>query len=96
MTAGTNLAAWPSLLVGLSGVLAILAASSRRSGPAALITMGVYVAIAGAGTVVDLPGSWLFTEPRWMLAMAAGGSLIMMPRHAYDAFRPASPPGSRE
>lgn len=95
ITAGTIVAAWPPVVLVLGTVMAILMAAFRRSGPAALITLGAYNAVSWAGLAVALPGRWLISDPGWMLAMAIGSSLIMAPKHVHDTLRPASPPVTR-
>lgn len=84
ITAGTLAAAWPALLAALTMVIALSVASLRRSGPASLIALGVYLVACATGLVYSLPGTWLVSDPGWMLGMAALGVAAMAPRHLAD------------
>ena len=95
ITGGILAAAWPPMLAALVVVIAVSLAAFRRSGPAALLTLGVYVAGAVVGLVVDLPVGWGITSPGWLAIMAIGSTAIMTPKHLVDTLRPSAPGASR-
>lgn len=97
ITGGTLLAAWPALALLLVAVIAGAVAAFRRSGPAALVALGVYAGAAAAGLGVALPGRWAVDTASWAAVMAAGQAAVMAPRHLADAraVRGSGRPGSR-
>lgn len=94
ITAGTLVAAWPALLAVLVVVIGAGVALFRRSGPASLAVLVVYLAACLLGLVVPLPGTWLVEEPGWMLAMAVLGIGAMAPKHLADTITPHDHPRS--
>lgn len=92
ITGGTLAAAWPGLLALLAVVIALSVAGFRRSGPASLITLAVYLGACLVGLWLSLPGIWLVSDPGWMLAMAVLGIAAMAPRHLADTFNPRDRP----
>jgi acyl phosphate:glycerol-3-phosphate acyltransferase len=95
ITAGTLVAAWPALLAVLVVVIGVGVALFRRSGPASLIVLAVYLVVCIAGTLVPLPGTGLVEDPGWMLAMAVLGIGAMAPKHLADTITPLDRPRSR-
>lgn len=91
ITGGILLAAWPGLVVVLAVVIAASVAVLRRSGPASLITIAVYLGACLVGLVVALPGTWLVSDSGWMLVMAALGTAAMAPKHLADTVTPRDP-----
>lgn len=85
ITGGTLAVAWPSALLVLVAVIGLGVALLRRSGPAALLTLAGYVALAAWGPL----GGGLVDEPGWLMAMAVGQSALMAPKHLADTFRRA-------
>jgi acyl phosphate:glycerol-3-phosphate acyltransferase len=97
---GTLLAGWPALVPVLAVVLGVGVAAFRRSGPASLLAMAVWLTaglMAWTGAAV-LPTGWGSSRPGWLMAGAVGSVAIMAPKHLADTFRPAgrpvSPPGA--
>lgn len=84
ITAGAVLAAWPSV----AGILIVVIASGmalwRRSGPASLLALAVYLGLGLLGLVVDLPGRWAVRTAGWAAVMAAGQAATMFPKHLTD------------
>lgn len=97
ITGGTLLAAWPAVAMVLGAVIAGGVATLRRSGPAALLALAAYTAIAVTGLAVTLPGRWAVEAAEWAALMAVGQVVVMAPRHYTDArrVRGSGPPGSR-
>lgn len=95
ITGGILGAAWPPTLAVLVVVIAVSLTAFRRSGPAALLTLAVYVAGALVGLVVDLPVGWGLTSPGWLAIMAVGSTAVMAPKHAIDTLTPSAPGASR-
>lgn len=95
ITAGTILAAWPALLALLLAVIAVAIVRLRRSGPASLIVISVYLAACLLGLLVPLPGIWLVSDPGWMLAMAVLSTAVMVPKHLADTITPLDRPRSQ-
>jgi acyl phosphate:glycerol-3-phosphate acyltransferase len=93
---GTLLAGWPTLVPVLAVVLALGVAVFRRSGPASLLTMAVWLisgVMAWTGEVA-LPTGWGINRPGWLMLGAVGSVAIMAPKHLGDTFRPAGRPVS--
>lgn len=89
ISAGILGAAWPPMLVVAVVMIALTVMLLRRSGPAALLTFGVYLACALANLWVDLTVGWGVTSPPWLLALASGSVAVMTPKHVHDTLRPA-------
>ena len=89
MTAGVLLAAWPTLVPVLVVVIAGVAALTRRSGPASLWALAIYVFSALVGLAVDLPTGWGLTSPAWLALMAIACSAIVAPKHWADTRKTA-------
>jgi glycerol-3-phosphate acyltransferase PlsY len=95
ITGGILAAAWPPAVAALGVVIAASLAAFRRSGPATLLTLTVYVAGAVVGLVVDFPVGWGISSPKWLAIMAIGSTAIMTPKHVIDTLRPIAPGASR-
>jgi glycerol-3-phosphate acyltransferase PlsY len=95
ITGGIVAGAWPPAVVALVIVIAVSLAAFRRSGPAALLTLTVYVTGAVVGLVVNLPVGWGISSPKWLAIMAIGSTAIMTPKHVIDTLRPSLPGASR-
>lgn len=95
ITGGTIVAAWPILTAVLAVVIGTSAAIMRRSGPAALLTLAVYLGVAVVGLFVALPGGWALSQPTWLAVMAAGQCAVMAPKHYADAVTPSDHRASR-
>lgn len=88
ITAGSVLAASPILAGVLVLVIAVSVAVWRRSGPASLLTLAVYVAMAAVGAIIERSmRTGLIGDPASLLAMAAGQTLVMTPKHLADTRR---------
>lgn len=94
ITGGVLAAAWPPAVAVLVVVIAVSLAAFRRSGPAALLTLTVYVVAALVGLAVDLPVGWGISSPSWLAIMAVCSTAIMTPKHALDTLRPIAPGAS--
>jgi glycerol-3-phosphate acyltransferase PlsY len=94
ITAGTLVAAWPALLALLVVVIGAGVARFRRSGPASLVALVVYLAVCVVGVFLALPGRWLVDDPGWMVAMATLGIGAMAPKHLIDTVTPRDHPRS--
>lgn len=95
ITAGTLLAAWPTAAAALIAVIAAAIAAWRRSGPASLLALAVYVGLVLLGLTVDLPGRWAVETSGWAGVMALGQVVTMFPKHLQDSIRPIGRLGSR-
>lgn len=96
ISGGVVLAAWPYLLPILVLVLLATVALLRRSGPAALLSLSVYVAACLLALFTDLPHGWGLGAGGWLLFLAAASTLVMAPKHIGDTLKPAGPTSSRE
>lgn len=92
ITAGTLLAAWPQALLVLVVVIAAATGLLRRSGPASLAALTVYVVLAMVGLGWDLPTAWGLSDASGLVAMAVGQSAVMAPKHWVDTVRRDVPP----
>lgn len=88
ITGGTVLAAWPLLGALLLAVIAAAVGRLRRSGPASLLTLAIYLLAAIATVGLTGAGRWLVDDGRWMAAMAALGTAAMAPKHLADTVTP--------
>ena len=95
ISAGVILAAWPGMLVALLAVMIGAIVTFRRSGPASLVTFGVYLLGAVAGLFVTLTGGWGMTESWWLFLLALVSVALMTPKHLQDAIKPLGRPQSR-
>lgn len=95
ITAGTLLAAWPTAAAALIAVIAAAIAAWRRSGPASLLTLAVYLGLVLLGLTGDLPGRWAVETSGWAGVMALGQVVTMFPKHLQDSIRPIGRLGSR-
>jgi glycerol-3-phosphate acyltransferase PlsY len=96
ITGGVLLAAWPHLLLLVVPALVIAVALLRRSGPAALISLSLYLIASVAALLIELPHGWGLAPNEWLVVLAAGSVLVMAPKHVRDTLRPASQTESRE
>ena len=92
ISAGVILAAWPGMLVALLAVMIGAILAFRRSGPASLVTFGVYLLGAVTGLFVNLTGGWGMTESSWLLLLALASVALMTPKHLQDTLKPLGRP----
>ncbi|MGA7271196.1 MAG: glycerol-3-phosphate acyltransferase [Acidimicrobiia bacterium] len=95
ISGGIILAAWPYLLPLIVMVLLGTVILTRRSGPAALASLVLYVAASVAALFIDLPHGWGLGANGWLVFLAVGSAVVIAPKHIRDTLRPAGPTPSR-
>lgn len=87
ITAGALAAAWPLWLPIAVVTIGAGLAYFRRTGPAALVALGVVCAVALVGLARPLGSGWLIPDPGWAAAVALGATLLILPKQIGDARR---------
>lgn len=95
ISGGIILAAWPYLLPVLVMVLLGTVVLTRRSGPAALTALALYIGASVTALFVHLPRGWGLGANGWLVFLAVGSTLVMAPKHIMDTLRPVGPSPSR-
>lgn len=91
ISGGILLAAWPTLLPLLVLTLVVVVVLFRRTGPAALSAIALYVVASVAALFTDLPHGWGLGANGWLVFLAVASMLVMAPKHIHDTLRPSGP-----
>lgn len=90
ITGGVLLGIWPVIFPVVVVVIIVSWALTKSSGRATLVTLVVLIASALAWDEVGVSDAWGVEEPRLLLIAAVGITLLLFPKHFYDARHPIS------
>ncbi|HSO50647.1 MAG TPA: glycerol-3-phosphate acyltransferase [Acidimicrobiia bacterium] len=88
ITGGVLLGIWPVIFPVVVVVIIVSWALTKSSGRATLATLVVLIASALAWDQVGITYAWGVEEPRLLLIAAVGITLLLFPKHFYDARHP--------
>jgi glycerol-3-phosphate acyltransferase PlsY len=88
ITGGVLLGIWPVIFPVVVVVIIVSWALTKSSGRATLVTLVVLIASALAWDQFRVSYAWGVEEPQLLLIAAVGITLLLFPKHFYDARHP--------